>query len=183
MVIQKLGELIKLSEQQCLDCAYAVFGCKHASKPDKCITYAKNKKVALLEESQYPYVGKDEQCKFEGIELNGPVVVDGNATALTPQNAQIIRRRLDDNVVLAAIDSSCILFKNYRQDILGSSCSRTIITDHTVLIVGYGTYTYDNGFDVDYFIIRNSWGTGWGQDGYMYLAFDENIIDDGVLGI
>jgi len=49
--------------------------------------------------------------------------------------------QLKSSVVVATIDSSCILFRNYKTDILGSSCSNEITTDHTVLIVGYGKYT------------------------------------------
>ena len=36
---------------------------------------------------------------------------------------------------------------------------------HAVVVVGFGTL---NG--VDYFLIRNSWGTNWGIGGYMMLA-------------
>ena len=86
--------------------------------------------------------------------------------------------------MVATIDSSCILFRNYKKDILNSSCSREITTDHTVLIVGYGKYHYSNsrGFDVYYYIVRNSWGKEWGLFGYMYVAFDSSN-SDGVLGI
>lgn len=66
-----------------------------------------------------------------------------------------IKRQLDSSVVITQIDSSCILFRNYKREILNSSCSRDITTDHTVLIVGYGKYTYNN-FDSYYFIVRNS---------------------------
>jgi len=66
---------------------------------------------------------------------------------------------------------------------LGSSCSRDITTDHSVLIVGYGTYTYET-FVTKFFKIRNSYGTDWGIEGYMYIAYDEDVQDDdGVLGI
>ena len=75
------------------------------------------------------------------------------------------------------------MFRLYKTDILGSSCSNEITTDHTVLIVGYGKYQYPNNFHVDYFIIRNSWGEDWGNKGYMYIAYDTQVKDDGVLGI
>jgi C1A family cysteine protease len=90
-------------------------------------------------------------------------------------------------VIVTQIDSKCILFVQYKgDDIINSSCNKTITTDHTVLIVGYGTYvdSYgDNDTTTDYFIIRNSWGVLWGNAGYMYIAMDEDILSDGVLGI
>jgi len=95
----------------------------------------------------------------------------------------LIKRQLDSTIVVATIDSSCILFRNYKSDILGSSCSTQITTDHTVLIVGYGKYLQDNDLDVYYYIVRNSWGADWGIKGYMYIAFDSAVKDDGVLGI
>ena len=85
---------------------------------------------------------------------------------------------------MATIDSSCILFRNYKSDdILMSSCSKNITTDHTVLIVGHGTYVDSNDYNTNYFIVRNSWGTDWGNKGYMKISFDEKTQDDGILGI
>ena len=43
-----------------------------------------------------------------------------------------------------------------------ASCGTTI--DHAVQLVGYGT---DGG--VDYWLVRNSWGTGWGEEGYIRI--------------
>jgi len=100
-------------------------------------------------------------------------------------NATVVKRQLDKSVIVTQIDSSCILFVQYKSDILGSSCTTTITTDHTVLIVGYGTYvdSIDGDTNTDYFIIRNSWGTEWGNSGYMYVAINVDILSDGVLGI
>ena len=47
--------------------------------------------------------------------------------------------------------------------------------DHAVLVVGVGTYA--NG---QYFLIKNSWGTDWGEDGYMRIQVREG---NGICGI
>jgi len=47
--------------------------------------------------------------------------------------------------------------------------------DHAVQLVGYGT---DNG--QDYWTVRNSWNTDWGEDGYIRLARGDGINACGV---
>lgn len=54
------------------------------------------------------------------------------------------------------------------------SCGTNL--DHAVMAVGYGS---ENG--LDYFIIRNSWSTSWGEDGYIRLAADRD--GPGVCGV
>ena len=85
--------------------------------------------------------------------------------------------------MITTIDSSCYLFKFYRSDILSSSCGSEIVTDHTVLVVGYGTYTDESEQATDYFILRNSWGMDWGRQGYILVSFEEGQLGDGILGI
>merc|ERR1719387_702401 len=50
----------------------------------------------------------------------------------------------------------------YANGVVSGSCSGQI--NHAVIAVGYGT----DG--LDYFKIRNSWGTGWGERGYIRLS-------------
>ena len=61
------------------------------------------------------------------------------------------------------------------QGIFSGPCSTSL--DHAVLIVGYGS---ENG--VDYWIIRNSWGTSWGMDGYMHML-RKSASPHGICGI
>lgn len=91
---------------------------------------------------------------------SGPVKITA-PKALTPRNATVIQRALDNNVVITKIDSSCVVFSQYTVDIINSQCS-TVTTDHTVVIVGRGQYVDSAGNKTKYFILRNSWGTDWG---------------------
>ena len=51
--------------------------------------------------------------------------------------------------------------------------------DHGVLVIGYGT---DNDLNMDYWIIKNSWGSEWGENGYIRIK--RNIDDErGLCGI
>ena len=62
------------------------------------------------------------------------------------------------------MSSSDTLFQFYSSGIYSSKNCNTI--NHSVTIVGYGTL----GPGQDYYIIKNSWGTSWGMNGYGYLA-------------
>ena len=57
-------------------------------------------------------------------------------------------------------------FMNFSSGILNNTkCSGTV--NHAVAIVGWGQ---DPSTGVDYWIIRNQWGTGWGDEGYIRIA-------------
>merc|ERR1719469_683411 len=70
-------------------------------------------------------------------------------------------------VVSVGIQANQTEFKLYKSGIFNGTCGRNL--DHAVALVGYAT-AVDNGIDAAYRILRNSWGTKWGEDGYMRLA-------------
>jgi len=71
--------------------------------------------------------------------------------------------------IAVAIDASGA-FGYYKSGIYSSSCSKTT-PNHAVLIVGYGT-TSDGK---DYWLVKNSWGTSWGEKGYIRIARNVNM--------
>jgi len=62
-----------------------------------------------------------------------------------------------------AVDAECDQFYHYTGGILDSCCGTSL--DHAIMAVGYGS---ENG--QDYWIVRNSWGTSWGESGYIRMA-------------
>jgi C1A family cysteine protease len=69
-----------------------------------------------------------------------------------------------------------MVFQQYKSGIFDSAKCGTSL-DHATLVVGFGT---DAASGTDYWIMKNSWGTVWGEQGYMQLAIQSGA---GVCGI
>lgn len=69
--------------------------------------------------------------------------------------------------ISAVIDVTRDGFRSYKSGVYRDrGCSSTDV-NHAVLVVGYGT---DDGGGGDYWIVKNSWGAGWGDSGYALMA-------------
>ncbi|XP_028968920.1 cathepsin L [Galendromus occidentalis] len=157
------GKLVSLSEQNLVDCSgdEGNNGCE-GGLMDQGFTYIKNNGGIDTEES-YPYNAEDGDCAFKsnavGARVTGFVDIDsGSEKALQKAVATV-------GPVSVAIDASNDSFQLYKEGIYDEpACSSTQL-DHGVLAVGYGS---ENG--VDYWLVKNSWNTVWGQDGYIKMA-------------
>ena len=156
---RKTGKLVSLSEQQLVDCSndleYQEMGCGGGTMGNAFLYIRDNH--GLDTESSYPYHAHDEICKFKqssiGATDKGFVVVPNNEEALAMAVAA-------HGPVSVAIDASHDSMMFYHHGIYEEpECGRMLL-DHAVLVVGYGP---------GYWLVKNSWGTKWGEDGYIKM--------------
>jgi len=157
------GQLVSLSEQNLVDCSGAEGneGCD-GGLMDNAFTYIK-KNGGIDTESSYPYKAQDGKCKFNkaniGATDTGFVdIKKGNETDLQVAVATV-------GPVSVAIDASHNSFQLYKSGIYNEKHCSTTQLDHGVLAVGYGTTA-----GKDFWIVKNSWGTGWGEQGYIQMS-------------
>ena len=164
------GYLMALSEQQLVDCDPKSSGC-NGGLEIWAWAYAKNKPIALG--SQYPYTGKDGRCYDSSVTGRVRVMATYSIQNTVAQHKAAISQQ----PIALGINASGKPFQYYRSGILEdpyNTCGTQI--DHAVTGVGYGT---ENG--KDYLIVRNSWGKGWGESGYIRIAIPKD--GPGVCGI
>mmetsp|Transcript_58734 Transcript_58734/g.182457 ORF Transcript_58734/g.182457 Transcript_58734/m.182457 type:complete len:384 (+) Transcript_58734:138-1289(+) len=166
------GKLVPLSEQQLVDCSKdGNMGCKGGSM-DLAFQYLESH--ASCTEDSYPYTAKQGSCRESnctvGIPRGGVVgfkdVPAKDMDALTEAVAQ--------QPVSVAIEADQRVFQLYTGGVLTQACGAKL--DHGVLLVGYGT---EGG--VDYWKVKNSWGPGWGEHGYIRMK--RGVPKDGECGI
>ena len=168
------GDLIELSEQQLMDCSwtYGDFGC-NGGLMDNAFVYAIENGMCL--ESDVPYLAYDQRCS--NMPSCEPVATFSYCFDVTSNNQQDLMLAVADQPVSVAIEADTKVFQFYKSGIIDSSDCGTSL-DHGVLVVGYGT---DSG--QKYWIVKNSWGSDWGEDGYVRIERSESSDDAGICGI
>lgn len=172
------GQLESLSEQQLVDCAgsFGNQGC-NGGLMDNAFQYFVTNKAML--ESDYPYEGTDgNTCSY--VSTKG-LFYGGGFTDVTTECGSCFKNALGQRPVSVAVDASGNGWQMYnggvisnKQGIFGAGCNHNSL-DHGVLAVAYG---YDADHDKDYWTIKNSWGSGWGENGYIRLE-NKNSNDGG----
>lgn len=167
------GQLIDLSEQELVDCAtgisYGSHGCNGGQMEGAFKFIIEHGQCAL---SDYPYTAKDGSCKD-----CASVVHMSSCSDVKPNDQISLMAAVAQQPVAIAIEADTRYFQSYSGGILTSTSCGTNL-DHGVLIVGYGS---ENG--QDYWLVKNSWGTTWGDKGYVKIARSSSTNDAGICGI
>ena len=170
------GQLVDLSEEQLVECAtgisYGSHGC-NGGQMEGAFKYVIEHGQCSL--SSYPYTsgtGQSGSCKS-----CQPVVHVSSCSDVKPNDQISLKAAVAQQPVAIAIEADTRYFQSYSSGVLTSSnCGTTL--DHGVLIVGYGT---ENG--IDYWLVKNSWSTTWGDKGYVKIARSDSTNDPGICGI
>jgi len=172
------GKLLDLSEEFLVDCAtgvgYLNMGC-NGGNPDSAFKYMINN--GQCSEASYPYTsgvtktaGPCQKCTSVGVKFS-------SCSDVTPKDQVALKGAVAISPVVIAIEADTRYFQSYSGGILDSATCGTNL-DHAVEIVGYGT---ENG--IDYWNVRNSWSSNWGEKGYVRIKRTSSTNDIGICGI
>jgi len=164
------GNLVRLSQQALVDCSWG-FGNNGCDGGEDFRAYQwMIKHGGIPTESSYgPYLGQDSYCNLNkstmGLKISGWVnVTSGDVDSLKVAIA-------GHGPVSVAIDASHPSLSFYSSGVYyEEKCSSDIAgLDHAVLAVGYGEI-----LGMKYWLVKNSWSTYWGNDGYVLMAQKDN---------
>lgn len=167
---KKTGKLVKLSEQNLMDCSqkYGNQGC-FGGLMDSSFKYVKENggidtEVSYPYNSLHPVVGK---CRYKkanvGATCTGYVdLTKGNETSLQCAIANV-------GPIAAGVDASSQAFRMYKSGVYDNPDCSSEQLDFSMVIVGYGT---ENG--KEYYNCKNSWGSYWGDHGYIKMVRNKN---------
>eukprot|EP01084_Bolivina_argentea_P229892 387904_1 len=154
------GSLVSFSEEELVQCAGSAgnLGCRGGLMDNAFKWVAQN--GGIDSESDYPYTsgtGTTGTCKSSKL---SNVAASFSSHIDVAQDEEQMAAWVAKNGPLAIAVDAASGWQTYNGGIM-SDCYGTSL-DHGVLLVGYGT---ENG--TDYWLIKNSWGSGWGEDGYI----------------
>jgi cathepsin L len=154
-----------LSEQQLLDCTvwgYGNHGCQ-GGMMDNCYRYIIRNRGIVTEKS-YPYEGDDHWGLFCRYRPRDRYATMSDYVGVPAGDEKALMAAVATGPVSVGIDAGLPSFQQYKDGVYyDPKCSTNL--NHAVVVTGYGT-TSDG---IDYWEVKNSWGTSWGREGYFLL--------------
>jgi len=166
------SNLVSLSESQLVDCSTGNYGCG-GGWPTVAFQYVITNK-GITGESDYPYVAQQGTCKASGKPIRSTI---SSYKSVTRNSDSSLETAVATNPISVLIEADKSSFQFYTGGVFSDpNCG--VSTDHAVLLVGYNVQG-----SAPYWILKNSWGTGWGVAGYMYIARGTTNSGQGVCAV
>ncbi|XP_075711295.1 cathepsin L-like proteinase [Rhinoderma darwinii] len=163
----KTKELVEFSEQQLVDCDSGNDACC-GGLPENAMAYIS--KHGIMKAKDYEYADKHLACSYKP---DNAVTFNLTKYYILPGEENMALSLAFDGPMSVGIDASDD-FQLYRDGIYDGEC--TPEPNHAVIVVGYGTeHDEDADEDIDYWIVRNSWGEDWGENGYVKMRRNVNL--------
>merc|ERR1712046_104869 len=154
------GSLKSLSEQQLVDCSKQNSGC-NGGLMDYAFSFYESTSIAS--ESSYPYTARDGTCKSSFT----TAIPQGGVTGYKDASgASALQSALQTGPVSVAVEADQSSFQRYSSGVLSSGCGTSL--DHGVLAAGLNTGS-------GYYLVKNSWGSSWGDAGYLKISTSGNV--------
>ncbi|KAF2904126.1 hypothetical protein ILUMI_02049 [Ignelater luminosus] len=160
----KTGTLTSLSEQNLVDCSKSVGndGC-NGGWPSKTFDFIQQN-GGIDTEASYPYEAKDGKCRYNPQNSGG---TDNGAHAVGQSEDALKSAVATVGPISVLINAEDI--GNYNGGVYDNPNCDPNQLNHAVLAVGYGS---EGG--KDYWIVKNSWGPGYGENGYIRMSRNKN---------
>jgi len=154
------GDLKSVSEQQLVDCSgsYGNQGCNGGLMDNAFKYYLGSGKGAVLEDD-YPYTARGGTCKASGKTI---AITISKFTDVKQKDESDLQKSVTQQPVSVAVDAR--KWQSYHSGIF-SGCGALVQLDHGVLAVGYTD---------SYWKVKNSWGTSWGESGFIRVTYGKN---------
>jgi len=158
---KKVGELLSVSEQQLVDCAHG--SCSGGNMGNAWDTA----KDGIMSEEDYPYEHKDGECRYNSSQAVASVS-GHESVAHNEHDLEKALYQIGYPISIAVHAGSS--FQHYKEGVYNDPECVEGKLNHAVLLVGYNKTAPE-----PYWIVKNSWGKNWGQDGYIHIKMGENV--------
>jgi len=166
-----------LSEQQLVSCDKIDQGCNGGTPPTAYLSIEVTH--GLDSEASYPYTsgnGDNSACQFNASNVaanmaNWTYAIEPCFAFCQHQNETALQHAVAKHGP-ASICLNARPWQFYDGGIFSDTCANTLFdSDHCVQLIGYNTANAT----APYWIIRNSWGTDWGEQGFIYVQMGKNL--------
>ena len=172
----KTNKLISLSEQILID-SDNIFKCgaggiTGGGYPSYAFDWIIKNSGYLPSEKEYPYISGNcisKNKKSLPIKYKNPTTNIITKKIYVPRSEQALMKAVNKQPISICIDINMPEFSSYKSGVFMDGHSAEI--NHTMLLVGYGT---DSKTKLDYWLVKNSWGTSWGENGYIRIIRGNN---------